>query len=177
MARRKSVAGRTEPLWSVPIPIADVPETGRAITLAADETTRAAIAKAAGLAALPRLDVSAELFRHGRDGVRIVGQVAATVGQTCVVSLEPLQSEIAEPFDLVFVPPTAHENAPEVTVDDGAEPPETLHDGAVNIGAVAMEFLLLGIDPYPRKAGAAFAAAPTGDPVAHPFAALAALKK
>ena len=47
----------------------------------------------------------------------------------------------------------------------------------VDLGAVATEFLLLGIDPYPRKPGAVFDAPPAGDPASHPFAALAALKK
>jgi len=37
--------------------------------------------------------------------------------------------------------------------------------------------LLLGIDPYPRKAGAEFAAVKTGNDSARPFAALEALKK
>ena len=48
---------------------------------------------------------------------------------------------------------------------------------SVDLGAVATEFLLLGIDPYPRKPGAVFDAPATGDPAGHPFAALAALKK
>ena len=60
---------------------------------------------------------------------------------------------------------------------DAEDPPEMLRDGAVDLGAVAIEFLLLGIDPYPRKPGAVFDAPPAGDPVSHPFAALAALKK
>jgi hypothetical protein len=50
--------------------------------------------------------------------------------------------------------------------------------GAVDLGALATEFLLLGIDPYPRKPGVAFAPpADTPGPSGHPFEALAALKK
>ena len=48
----------------------------------------------------------------------------------------------------------------------------------VDLGAVASEFLLLGIDPYPRKPGVKFEPPPrAGDAAAHPFAALEALKK
>ncbi len=47
----------------------------------------------------------------------------------------------------------------------------------MDVGAVATEFLLLAIDPYPRKPGAVFDAPKNDDPGAHPFAALAALKK
>ena len=57
------------------------------------------------------------------------------------------------------------------------DPPEAIRDGVIDLGAVATEFLLLGLDPYPRKPGAVFDAPPAGDPKSHPFAALAALKK
>ncbi len=43
------------------------------------------------------------------------------------------------------------------------EPPEPLVDGKIDLGAIATEFLLLGIDPYPRKAGAEFAPVKTDD--------------
>ena len=58
-----------------------------------------------------------------------------------------------------------------------AEPPEPLVGGTIDLGAVAVEFLMLGIDPYPRKEGAEFAAPSADLEGAHPFAALAALKK
>jgi hypothetical protein len=45
------------------------------------------------------------------------------------------------------------------------------------LGAIATEFLLLGIDPYPRKAGAEFSPQKSEDGSAKPFAALEALKK
>ena len=50
-------------------------------------------------------------------------------------------------------------------------------DGTIDLGAIATEFLILGIDPYPRKPGIVFDAPRTGEASGHPFAALAALKK
>jgi hypothetical protein len=47
----------------------------------------------------------------------------------------------------------------------------------VDLGAIAVEFLILGIDPYPRKPGVAFEPPAAEDESEHPFAALAALKK
>jgi hypothetical protein len=66
-----------------------------------------------------------------------------------------------------------------VAVDPGGEePPESVMNGTIDLGALATEFLILGIDPYPRKEGVAFEAPVAGDDsAAHPFAALAALKK
>jgi hypothetical protein len=164
----------------VPIAVDEVPETGRRIELAPDPATRDAIARALGLAALPRLQAAFDLTRHAGDGLRVVGRVSATVGQTCVVTLEPIENEIDEAIDLLFLPqPELPPGAPEGPLSVQAEePPEALRDGRVDLGAVAIEFLILGIDPYPRKPGALFDAPPAaGDPAAHPFAALATLKK
>ena len=62
-------------------------------------------------------------------------------------------------------------------MDEDEEPPEPLADGKVDLGALASEFLLLGIDPYPRKPGAEFAPPQAAEAGEHPFAGLEALKK
>ena len=167
--------------WSVPVAVAEVPETGRHVELIPDEAMRQAIAREMGLVALLRLEASFDLERRGAEGLRVEGCVVATVVQSCVVTLEPIESEIDEAVNLVFLPPRAE---PIETGGDAGfypldaeEPPEVLVNGAVDLGAIATEFLNLGIDPYPRKEGAVFDAPPAGDPASHPFAALAALKK
>jgi uncharacterized metal-binding protein YceD (DUF177 family) len=182
MARRRSgAAERSTTKWSIPIPVVDIPETGRRVDVTADAPTRAALAGALGVLALPRLEVTAELFRIGRDGVRASGQIIATVEQSCVVTLDPMQSEVAEAFDLTFVAPAdaadSGDHSPEVALDDGEEPPEPLRNGVVDLGAVAVEYLVLGVDPYPRKPGVTFDAPPADDSTSKPFAALAALKR
>jgi len=168
--------------WSVPVSIHDIPETGRRFELEADETIRAAIAAANGLRALPRLHATFEVTRRGADGLRLAGRVCATVGQTCVVTLDPIENEVDESIELDFVPATAADlesasgkgRRVEVTTEDA---PELLHGDTVDLGAVAVEFLILGIDPYPRKPGAVFEA-PTAEAESdHPFAALAGLRR
>jgi hypothetical protein len=52
-----------------------------------------------------------------------------------------------------------------------------LVDGTVDLGAIASEFLVLGIDPYPRKPGVDFAQPQQGEAAGRPFAALGALMK
>ena len=170
----------SKPPWSAPVAVHQVPETGRHFDLVADENTRAAVAHAIGLRALPRFAASLDVSRQGREGLRVVGRVSATAGQTCVVTLEPIENEIEEVVDLVFAPAVASEASGEsdvhskVAADDAPEP---LVGGVVDLGVVATEFLSLGIDPYPRKADAEFAAPAAEDDAPHPFAALAALKK
>ena len=174
--RKSDRIPRRELPWSAPIALSEVPETGRHLELVADRQTRAAIAGLAGLSALPRLEASFDVTHYGRSGLRVVGHVSASVGQNCVVSLEPIENEIDEPVDLVFTPTSSHlrhGREVEVSVDDEPEP---LVNGMVDLGRIATEFLLLAIDPYPRKPGVAFQTPSVADDVPHPFEALATLK-
>jgi hypothetical protein len=180
--RAKSADSMTEPqpIWTYKVNADDVSEAGAHFDLVADEDTRAQLALAAGLRSLPRLTASFDVIRRG-SGLHVAGEVNATVGQNCVVTLEPIDSDIVEPVDLSFVPdaaPTIADEQGEATIEFGADDvPETLSGGALDLGAVATEFLLLAIDPYPRKEGAVFEPRVAGDPSASPFAALASLKK
>ena len=180
MTRAMNERGPQGP-WSVPVTVREVPPTGRHFELAADEATRAAIAKSANLRALPRFEASFDVSRHGAGGLHVAGRVCATVGQLCVVTLDPLDNEIDEMVDLVFVPGTAaavDDPADRVAVVETADDaPEPLVDDAIDLGAIATEFLILGIDPYPRKAGAQFSPPKADSDGARPFAALEALKK
>jgi len=69
----------------------------------------------------------------------------------------------------------AHEAiASETEITDGPEP---MVDGVIDLGRLAIDVLLLAIDPYPRKPGAVFEPeVATADPDDHPFAALKALQ-
>jgi uncharacterized metal-binding protein YceD (DUF177 family) len=167
--------------WSVPLAITDVSEAGRHLDLVANAQARAAVATLAGLAALPRLEASFDVTRRGRGGLHVVGRVSATVGQTCVVTLEPVENEVDEAIDVAFVPAGATSleeygsGEVEVTLEDAPEP---LVGNAIDLGAIATEFLILGLDPYPRRPDVVFETPPAaGDEPAHPFAALAGLKK
>jgi uncharacterized metal-binding protein YceD (DUF177 family) len=167
--------------WSSPIRVEDVLEAGRHVALEADDAVRAAVAKAARVDGVDRLTAAFDLTRRGRDGLRVVGAVDATVRQTCVVSLEPVTNQIHEEIDLVFAPPRdvpAGLEGDEIDVARALDEPEDLIGGTVDLGVIATEFVILAVDPYPRKAGVAFEAprAPE-DAAAHPFASLAALQR
>ena len=164
--------------WTYPVAVAEIPEAGGHFDISADAETRAALAEAAGLRDLSQLDASFDLTRLG-DSVKVRGTVRAKVGQTCVVTLEPMENEVSEDIDLLFSPPVDPLLDPEAArKTEKGEPPEPLDEGNLDLGAIATEFLILGLDPYPRKPGAEFDL-PKGrdEEPAHPFAALAALKK
>jgi hypothetical protein len=177
---QKSAAVPAAVPWHVPVEVEDVPEIGQHFELAADESVRAVVARVAGLRELPRLQAHFHVTRRGKGGLHVAGLVSATVGQNCVVTLEPLVNEVEEAVDLLFLP----RRAPAPEEDDETEPrdvkwndPEPLVDGVVDLGALATEFLILGLDPYPRKPGAVFEPPPDQTPTGGPFAALAKLAK
>jgi hypothetical protein len=164
--------------WRVPVAVQDVAEDGQHLTLVADAQTRAAVARIAGLRDLPRLEANFELTRQGAGGLRVTGRVSATAGQNCVVTLEPLTAEVDEDVDVLFMPPAAMaaDDAGQAVRSHGKvkwDDPEPLNDGVVDLGALATEFLILGLDPYPRKSGVVFQSSPELEPDGGPFAALA----
>jgi Large ribosomal RNA subunit accumulation protein YceD len=128
------------------------------------------------------------VMRHGSDGLRVVGRVSATVEQTCVVTLERLSNEVEEDIDLVFAPPrlakpkfdasqTSERTSQKTCLIEGQGEPEPLIGGVVDLGALATEFLVLGLDPYPRKPGAVFHPQQNNGPQQGPFSVLAQLTK
>jgi uncharacterized metal-binding protein YceD (DUF177 family) len=169
--------------WSLTVTVAQIPEGGLHRDIEASPAERHALAGLAGLREVASARASLDLvpLRGGR--VHVTGRARSRVGQTCVVTLEPIENDIDEAVDLMFAPP---EQIPtlahliEEAADSDAEvpdPPEPIEDGTIDLGRIATDALLLGIDPYPRKAGAVFDL-PTipPDPEDHPFAALKALK-
>jgi hypothetical protein len=169
--------------WSVPVAVAQIPDTGMHREFDTTPLQRSALAELGGLREVLSASASLDLtlMREGR--VHVGGRVRARIGQTCVVTLDPIENDIDEAIDLIFAPP---EQIPALAdlVDDAAEsdteipdPPEPIVDGMIDLGRLATDALFLGVDPYPRKPDAVFEPPLTpDDPEDHPFAALKALK-
>jgi uncharacterized metal-binding protein YceD (DUF177 family) len=162
--------------WHVLVRVEDVPETGLRLAIEADEDARARLAVLAGVPSVPQLGAIADVTHHD-EGLRAAGRVTARVMQTCVVTLEPMENTVDEAFDVVFLPPDVAGAAPAglepEEVDDTREP---LVDGAADLGVVATQFFLLGIDPCPRKPGAVFSGPAEDRAADSPFASLKRLK-
>ena len=169
--------------WSVPLIVEQIPDTGLHREIEANPAARAAMAEVAGLREILSANASLDVTPESRGRVHVIGRVQARIGQTCVVTLDPIENEIDEPIDLVFAPP---EQIPVLSdlVDEAAEsdteipdPPEPIINGAIDLGRLATDALFLAIDPYPRKPDAVFEPLiAIADPMDHPFAALKALQ-
>ena len=169
--------------WRGLVNVAQIPDTGLHRDIEADVAARKAMADIAGVREISSVRASFDLTPDRRGRVHVVGTVQARIGQTCVVTLDPIDNEIDETVDLMFVP---EEQIPQhARLADGAleseaemaDAPEPIVDGVIDLGRLATDVLFLAIDPYPRKPGALFEpeVAPA-DPEDHPFAALKALQ-
>jgi hypothetical protein len=169
--------------WSVPVAVAHIPETGLHRDIEADRATRDAMAELAGLREILSASASVDVTPDSGGRFHVTGRVRARIGQTCVVSLDPIENDIDEPIDLILAPP---EQIPALAdlVDDAdaseadiPDPPEPIENGMIDLGRLATDALFLAIDPYPRKPDAVFEPlVAASDPEDHPFAALKALQ-
>ena len=169
--------------WSVPVTVVQIPDTGLHRDIEAGPAAREAMAEAAGLREILSASASLDVTPKSGGRVHVTGRVRARIGQTCVVTLDPIENELDEPIDLVFAPP---EQIPDLSalVDEAAEsetetpdPPEPIINGVIDLGRLATDALFLAVDPYPRRPDAVFEPpVETADPMDHPFAALKALR-
>jgi uncharacterized metal-binding protein YceD (DUF177 family) len=156
-------------IFSHPVPVGEIPEQGIDVTLSADAPTREALAKADGLVGIAALNADLHVARQGLSRFNVTGTVRAKITQTCVLTLEPFDSDVVEEVDVDFAEPSvAASAAAEADALSGTaqpadrDPPDPIEGGAIDLGALAAEFLALGLDPYPHKPGAEFA--PVSDP-------------
>lgn len=162
-------------------------KTSRRISTEATDAECAALAESLDLKEIRQLTVKAEIAPAAAgEGVwRVSGEVTASIDQACVVTLGPVKARLEEPFDRMFSRFAEEDTAIDIDIEyDQDDPPEPLGDG-VDIGALAIEALVLGLNPYPRTRGAEFQAISTAPPgvepltpeATKPFAGLASLKK
>jgi hypothetical protein len=125
-------------------------------------------------------------FRHGGGGrLQLSGRLKADLTQTCVVTLDPLDTTIDIPVEIEFwpegllaAPRSSEEPVSVVALDE----PEPIVGGRIDLGRVAYETLATSLDPYPKREGVSFDWSQDGpgeaqDAKTGPFAALAALKR
>jgi uncharacterized metal-binding protein YceD (DUF177 family) len=156
------------------------------VHLEADERECRALAKLWDILSVESLSADLKIRRWKKDGVKITGTLAARVTQACVVTLEPVPTEIAEEIDQIFVPEGSHlarmpaNDQGEMLIDpEGPDIPDMFVGDTIDVGEVVAEFAAMGLDPYPRKAGVEFSGygeTAVAEKKPSPFAVLKTLK-
>jgi len=171
------------PEFSHVLALDDIPPGGLTLQLEADAAARERLAERFGLLSLDRLVASLKVTR-GASGIpiRVRGHLEASVVQECVISLEPIASEIKELIEVEYAP--AAEDAEEEAFSiDQPDPPEPLEGDTLELGELVAQHLSIGLDPYPRIAGAKAPEWAENSPqesensAASPFAVLEQLRK
>lgn len=164
--------------WSVVVPLHRVDRGPVRLTLEPTPEERAEAAKQLAIPAIEALQAEVTVSSW-LDGAAIEGRWRARVTQTCGVSLEPFETELAGEFRVTAVPagsPNAPSEDPEETFDlEAPDPPDVLSQPELDVAAYVVEHVALELDPFPRKPGVEWEP-PAPDEPPSPFAALSRLK-
>lgn len=158
-----------------------LPPEGRELRVVANDAQRAALAERLQISSVEKLEADLKATKF-RGGLRVLGDLRATIVQPCVVSFVPVTQEIDEPVDRIFLPANGRpaKGKDEVFVDVEAEDePDYFEGPEADLSELIVETLSLAIDPYPHAPGAMLEAdeADEDEETENPFAALKALRK
>lgn len=171
------------PVLSRPLKVDEIKD-GSSAEIVVKDADLEAVANMLDLVALERLVFAYRFDHHGGGRLRLTGTLRGSATQTCVISLDPVETAVEVPVEQEFWPRGLIAQLEENTADSGGagllDWPESIVDGMIDLGPVIYESLATALDPYPRREGASFDwSQGSGDeePRSGPFAALAALKR
>jgi hypothetical protein len=162
--------------------LSDVSDAGFeiAVTASPDELHR--LAEWAGVDAVSRLEARITVTPRSRSEFLLETEFEADVQQTCVVTLEPLESQIARSFTRTLrLTPGLQRHAdkggmvPPAAAED--DEPDEIESLRYDLAAPLREEFALAIDPYPRAPGAQFEAPDEDVGPENPFTVLEKLKQ
>jgi Large ribosomal RNA subunit accumulation protein YceD len=152
----------------------------------ATQSEMADIAGMLDLVGLAGFAFTYRLHRGGAGRLRLTGRLKAAVTQTCVVSLDPVETSIDVPVEVEFWPVSMIEELEQAADEPGGSGlrdwPEPIAGGKIDLGPAIYETLATALDLYPKWEGVSFdwsqGASDGGGPGGTgPFAALAELKR
>lgn len=169
-------------LFDATVRVDHLPANGRVVRVKATAAQLEHLAELMHVSTISQFE--AELTAEKlRGGVHVRGNLNATVSQPCVVTFVPVDQDIAEQVDRIFLPgPDVGDDSPpgsELFVDLEADDlPDHFSGTELDLAPLLLEILGLAIDLYPRAQGAELPEDVDDgvDESLNPFAALKALK-
>ncbi len=166
--------------FSYPFDLSSLSTAGHEEALEIPEAACRSIAETYKIDGIEEFTARFRFSRLAKFEYALAGQFAATVIQTCIVTLKPLRTRIEQDFKRRYdIAPrdAAGQTSRSVNVELESEYIETLHGSSLDLAIPLLEELSLAIDPYPRVPGAEFEAEQE-EPAAgqSPFAVLQKLK-
>ena len=161
--------------------LSNIPVAGYELHIVPGTEELRALARWAGVDEVSRLKADVIVRAQSKTRFVVETQFDADIVQTCVVTLQPVRTHIAQTFTrALHLMPRVQRFADQdeavaaaAVVDDS---PDEIDNPVYDLGAPLREELALVVDPYPRAPGVAFEPpADEGHPES-PFAALEKLK-
>ena len=167
-----------------PLRISDIPKaTVRPFDIAFTTSEMETVSGILSALSVKKMRIRGEISPSGSKDWILTAQVGATVTQSCVVSLKPVQTRVDVPVTLKYAADYQFNEDDSVSEMDPDENIEPLVD-EIDLVIIAIEALALVLPDYPRLENATLetaiftepGAAPMTDDDAKPFASLASLK-
>lgn len=153
--------------WFFPFDVANIPSAGKTVKMSAGAAHLKAIAERLDVSEVKNLDATLRLtLQNGGHILHIEGQFHSEIVQECVITLQPVTSILEDSFEAWYADHAKAasfnrakhnqkmmEEGDEVQILEEKDDPEALIDGQVDLGEVAIQFLSLSVNPYPRADG------------------------
>jgi hypothetical protein len=155
------------PEWSHKADTNKIGTTASKYAIKASEQERKDVARRLKVDKIEKLEARFTVKREAGSMLIVVeGAVSADVAQTCIVSGAPIRSSVDETFSAYY---SDNDRAvsfakakqermgkrvdAELQILDEREDPEPAIDGQIDLGELAVQYLSLAVDPYPRAEG------------------------
>lgn len=136
------------------------------LTITPDSEARKNLIRRLGVLGFDSIKADLELQREqGGLVVHVKGHIKANLQQSCVVTLEPIETKVDENFEAWFadtqqavaLAKVKHDKQVkangETPILEESEDPEPIVDGKIDLGELVTQHLSLAITPYPHKEG------------------------
>ncbi len=180
------------PEWSHLIDSEEIDAKPLKLSISAGDEERRLLAKRLDVPSVDALGAELTVVREkGSMVVHVKGILKAQLTQSCVVTTDPVKSEIEESLKAWFADPEQAVSFAKVRRDklieagqgelpilSEADDPEPITEGQIDLGELVTQYLSLYIDPYPHAEGVKYEigdddeAESGSETIKNPFAAL-----
>lgn len=165
------------PILDWTVETASLAESKTPVAFDANEAERLEMARVLDVASIENVTFKGTVRRLRKDRFHVEGVLTAHLTQLCVVTLDPIESEVREDVSQHFWP---IDQLPKPGPDEEVDPfdtsaPEPVRSGKLELGQLLYEIISAQIDPYPRKEGEELGEVSAGDgddDAANPFSVL-----
>ncbi len=157
------------------VTIEKIPATGTDVSFSVPDMAYAGIAERLDIPAIEALDASMHIARKG-GLIEVSGSVTARLNRVCVHSLEIMQEDVRDDFQLEFEPVDEDPDlVGELEIDPDA--PEPVAGETLDLVDIAIQQVSLAMAQFPRKDGAEPVRDSGEQPSLSPFSVLKSMKE